>query len=77
MKQLTCKEIGGVCDTVLQGETSAELATAAADHITEEAKTDPAHQKSYEEMEAIYNDKARHAEWQKEFEEKWDAAPTV
>lgn len=77
MKQLTCKDIGGVCDTVLEGETSGELATAAADHMIKEAKTDPAHAKSAKEMEAIYNDKERHAQWEKEFQEKWKAAPTV
>ena len=77
MKQMTCKQIGGVCDAVFSGENSGEIVKAASDHILEKAKTDPAHEKASKEMEAIYNDKKRHAEWEKEFKAKWDAAPTV
>ena len=77
MKQLTCRQIGGVCDTVLEAETSGEMAKAASEHILEMAKTDPAHAESAKEMEAIYNDKTRHAVWEKDFQETWAAAPTV
>jgi DNA-binding SARP family transcriptional activator len=77
MKQLTCKQIGGVCDMPFQGETSGEVAKAAADHMTELAKTDPAHQKAYDKMAAIYEDTERHAQWQKDFQKMWDAAPEV
>ena len=77
MKTLTCKQIGGVCDTEIKGETSGELATAASEHILEEAKTDKAHEESAKEMKAIYEDKDRHAKWEKEFQEKWNAAPVL
>ncbi len=75
MKHLTCKEIGGPCDAVLEADTQSEMAQVATDHITELAKTDPVHAASYKEMEAIYNDKKRHGEWQEKFRKAWENAP--
>ena len=77
MKQLTCKQIGGVCDAVLVAETMDGMAKAATEHIMTLAKTDPVHAQSAKEMEAIYNDKDRHAVWEKDFQKEWDKAPAV
>ncbi len=53
MKRLTCKQIGGVCDTILEAETPEEMTKVAAEHIAEKAKTDPAHKQSSKEMVRI------------------------
>jgi hypothetical protein len=77
MKRLTCKQIGGVCNTVLEAETPGEMTKVASEHILEQAKRDPAHKESAKEMEAIYNDEERHEQWKKDFQETWDNAPTI
>ncbi len=75
MKKLTCKEMGGPCDAVFTGETSGDIAAAATKHIEELAKTDPRHQKTYDEMAAIAASPDRHDAWKKDFQKRFDSAP--
>jgi DNA-binding SARP family transcriptional activator len=75
MKRLTCREIGGVCDEVLEANTKDEMAQKATEHIEEMAETDQAHKDAYQEMSDIYEDPERHAEWQKMFDDLWENAP--
>jgi hypothetical protein len=35
LKQATCKELKGVCDTVLEGETPEEMGLASRNHVME------------------------------------------
>jgi thiamine biosynthesis protein ThiC len=77
MKQITCKQMGGPCDAVFKGETSGEIATAAAAHIEEMAKTDSAHQATYDEMAEIASNPDSHKQWQEDFQDLFDEEPDV
>ncbi len=77
MKHITCKQIGGPCDTVFEGTSSADIAKQAEAHITELAKTDPAHAKTYDEMAATATDPVRHQAWKEEFATLWEETPEV
>ncbi|HVW66252.1 MAG TPA: hypothetical protein VHA78_00810 [Candidatus Peribacteraceae bacterium] len=77
MKHITCRQMGGPCDAVFEGDTPGEIATAAEEHITEMAKTDPAHQQTYDMMAAIGSSPQSHAKWQKDFQQMFDDAPAV
>lgn len=77
MKQITCKQMGGPCDAVFEGETSGEIAEAATKHIEEMAKTDLDHQKTYDEMTKTASTPESHEAWKKDFQQMFDDAPTV
>ncbi|HRH93713.1 MAG TPA: hypothetical protein PKV72_04255 [Candidatus Peribacteria bacterium] len=76
-KKITCHEMGGPCDMVFTGETSGEIAKAAAAHMTEAAKSDPAHKEVYDEMAAIAASNKKHEQWKKRFQQLWDDAPSA
>ena len=75
MKRITCKQIGGPCDEAFEGESSGEIAAQANDHITELAKTDPAHKRTYDEMAMIAADPQTHQQWMRDFGELWEKTP--
>lgn len=77
MKHITCRQMGGPCDAVFKGNTPSEIASAAEEHITEMAKTDPAHQATYDMMAKIGSSPESHAKWQKDFQAMFDEAETV
>ena len=77
MKQITAKQMGGPCDAVFEGNTTGEIAKAAEAHISEKAKTDPAHQKTYDMMAKTASTPEGHDAWKKDFQTMFDEAPTV
>lgn len=74
MKQITCQQMGGPCDAVFTGESTKDIATAAEKHISEMAKTDPAHQATYDEMAKIAASPESHEVWKQEFQKMFDEA---
>ncbi len=77
MKKITCKQMGGPCDEVFTGNTTGEIAAAAEKHITERAKTDPAHQDTYDMMAEAASTPEKHKKWQEDFQKTFDDAPVV
>jgi len=68
MKKFTCKEMGGVCDAVFEGEDAKQVGKAGGDHIR--SSTDEAHRAMREQMaQASPEDQAKWWQW---FEGEWD-----
>lgn len=73
MKKMTCKEMGGVCDAEIQGETPEEMMENGKNHVHE--GTDEEHQEIVKQMEAMSEEGK--AAWMEEFKGKFDAAEEV
>lgn len=67
MKKLTCREIGGTCDAVIEGETSEEMLNKAHKHVQE--AMDDGHKEIVKQMESMTDEEIQ--EWKKGFEEKY------
>jgi len=70
MKKMSCKDMGGVCDTEIQAETAEEMMEKGKQHV--HSQEDEEHQGIVKQMEAM-NDEEK-AGWAKEFEGKFAAA---
>jgi len=68
MKKFTCKELGGPCDEVFEGETAKEVGDKGGAHIM--SSTDEAHAELREKMAS--SSKEAHDEWWKWFEGEWE-----
>ena len=71
MKNITCKEMGGICDAVISAETAEEMGKKGKEHV--HSVDDDAHKALIEKMEAI--SKEERAAWFKELAAKFEAAP--
>jgi hypothetical protein len=71
MKKITCKEMGGVCDTPITGNTSDEIAKKGKSHV--HSMNDDAHKALVEKMKGITE--AELAEWKKMLDGKFGSAP--
>jgi len=71
MKKMTCREMDGVCDAEIQGETAEEMMEKGKQHVHE--TQDEAHQGLVKEMENASEEDM--AAWKKGFQEKYEAAP--
>jgi len=69
MKTMTCKQMGGPCDTPIQGETADELMNNGTKHVQEQ--TDEGHKKVMQMMEAMRNDPAAGQKWTEDFKQKF------
>jgi predicted small metal-binding protein len=69
MKTLTCKEMGGPCDTPISAETKEEMMSAGMAHLKSE------HPEMAADIEAMPKDDPKMMEWGKMFEEAWEKAP--
>jgi len=68
MKKFTCKELGGVCDEVFEGETHTEVGEKGGAHIM--SSTDEAHKSMREHMaKTSEEDKNKWWDW---FKGEWD-----
>ncbi len=76
MKRITCKQMGGPCDEVFEGNTSGDIAKAAEKHISALAPNDPAHKATYDMMAKTASSPETHATWQQNFQKMFDEAPT-
>ena len=68
MKKFTCKEMGGPCDEVFEGETSKEVGEKGGQHIM--SSTDEAHKTMREQVaSSSEEDKKKWWDW---FSGEWD-----
>ena len=73
MKKLTCKELDGVCDTEITGETPEEMGENAANHAM--SVNDEAHQAKMKEMGEMQKDPEVVKKWMDDFRSKFDSLP--
>lgn len=68
MKTMTCRRMGGPCDTLVQGNTAEEMMKNGAMHINEMAgKGDEAHKKVQVMMEEMQKNPESGKEWNEKF----------
>jgi len=70
---MTCKDMGGVCEELIEGETADEMMKNGKEHV--HGADDEAHKEVVKKMETITDEEM--AEWKKGFEAKFDAAEEV
>jgi len=75
MKKMTCREMGGSCDAVIEGNTAEEMALNGGKHLTEMSEKDAGHKRDKEVMDASQNDPKHIAKWMAEFKTKFDSLP--
>ncbi len=76
MKSVTCKEMGGPCDTKVQGNTADEIMEKGGMHVNEMAeKGDEGHIKAKEMMDAAGSNPEELKKWQDHFMSVYNAAP--
>jgi hypothetical protein len=68
MKKFTCKEMGGVCDEVFEGETAEEVSKKGGDHVM--SSTDEVHAPLKEKMANL--PKEEMDKWWEWFKGEWD-----
>jgi predicted small metal-binding protein len=69
MKTLTCRQLGGMCDTAISANTSNEMMSAGMKHVEE------AHPQMAADIKAMPQDDPKMVDWSKKFMETWEAAP--
>ena len=65
MKTMTCKELGGVCDTKLSADSWGEIVKKMSAHVMKE------HPDVAKQMEKMHNDDPQ--KWGNAYKPKWDA----
>jgi len=73
MRKMTCKQLGGACDTVFEAATFEEIAGMSKQHAMEMfRRNDAAHLQAMQEMQALMTDPQAMQRWfegkRKEFE---------
>lgn len=71
MKTITCRQMGGVCDEGISGETPDEVMNKGYAHV--QNATDEAHKELMAKMQNISNEDLEG--WKAEFQKTWDATP--
>jgi predicted small metal-binding protein len=66
---MTCRELGGICETKLSASSWDEMVSTMVGHVTEN------HPDLAKQMEAMHN--ADPKKWGRETKPKFDAAPDV
>ena len=64
---MTCKQMGGTCDTEIKASSSAEMAKKMTAHVMEK------HPEVAEKMKNMT--KSEHEKWEDDFHKNWDKAP--
>lgn len=67
MKTMTCRDLGGACDTRLSAETWEQMVSVMTRHVMEE------HPAVAKEMEQKHREDPKR--WGRENRPKWDATP--
>ncbi len=74
MKTMTCKQLGGACDKILQAETFGEMAELSMQHGMEMMQqNDEAHMKAIASMKEIMQDPRTMSQWFEERKAEFDA----
>ncbi len=76
MKTMTCKQLGGPCDTPFTGNDANEIIKAADKHLSEMVSGgDEAHKPAREAMDARWKDPAGGMEWYQKVQADFTALP--
>lgn len=76
MKSMTCKQLGGACDTVFRAETFEEMANLSRSHGTEMYKKgDIAHLDAMNKMKDTMSDPDAMREWMDEKRKEFEVLP--
>lgn len=73
MKKMTCRQMGGPCDTVITGSTPQEMVDNGAKHVMEVG--DEEHKKVLTMMEEMNNNPEEAKKWNEDFEKKFAELP--
>ena len=73
MKKMTCKELNGVCDVVITGNTPEEMIKNCQEHAM--SANDDAHKNKMEEMRQMPHDPEAVKKYMDDFKAKFDAQP--
>ncbi|MCX6752033.1 MAG: hypothetical protein NTZ87_00820 [Candidatus Nomurabacteria bacterium] len=71
MKTITCREMGGPCDTPLSANSYKEMINAGMSHLMK------AHPKMAEDMNKMSKDDPTMIEWEKDFKRTWAETPDM
>ena len=72
---MTCRQLGGPCDTPFQGNTADEIIKAANTHLNEMAGKDDGHAKAKAMMDERWKNPAGGMEWYNKTKNDFDALP--
>jgi hypothetical protein len=76
MKTMTCKQLGGPCDTALHGNTADEIIKAGEKHMREKvASGDASHKPAVDMMDARWKNPASGMEWYKKTQSEFAQLP--
>jgi predicted small metal-binding protein len=73
MKTMTCRQIGGPCDTEIHGETVDEMMNNGTKHVRE--SNDEGHKKVVQMMEDMQKDPEAGKKWTEDFSQKFAELP--
>lgn len=68
---MTCRDMGGPCDTAMTASSADEMIKKGEEHIT--SMKDDAHMKVAKEMAEMTPESS--TAWSTDFKKKWEAAP--
>lgn len=68
MKKFTCREMGGLCDEIFEGETAEEVGEKGGQHVM--GSTDEAHKPMREQM--MHSSEEEKNKWWAWFKEEWE-----
>ena len=78
MKTMTCKELGGACDTQFHAETFEEMAELSKKHGMEMfQQKDEAHMQAMNEMQSLMQSPEAMQKWFEEKRKTFDALPSL
>jgi hypothetical protein len=76
MKTMTCKQMGGPCETAFRGETADDVIKAQDKHLKEAvAAGDASHEEARRQMKARWKNPIRGMGWYKQTKKDFAALP--
>lgn len=73
MKSMTCRQMGGSCDTLIYGNTAEEMMGNGAKHLAE--TNDAEHKTALSMMEDMKNKPEEARKWNEDFVQKFNNLP--
>ena len=77
MKSMTCKDVGGPCDSAIMGATADEIVQGGMVHLETMKDKDDAHKAAYDMMKGAETNPEAGKKWFEEFTAKFAALPDV